>query len=264
VVLTVSTTADVVNGDVSSPAALIAHPGSDGISLREAIIASDSAPGRHAITFARSLAGATITPTAYLPAFTRGNTALIGLTTADGQPAVTLDAGKNTAGCCAGLLAVFASGVTISHLRIVDVRGDEIAIAVRAGEPGGELRIHDVRVESNVLDNNAILGVGVWIATDFPGNLKRSPRTEVYPGATGASISDVTIANNVIRGFTDDGINVSLPGTHCSSSRAMTRRFPSTPERLRRAQPVTPFSTRRSRTTCSRATPPTLGGACVL
>ena len=36
-VLAVSTTADAINGQVSSPAALIAHPGPDGISLREAI-----------------------------------------------------------------------------------------------------------------------------------------------------------------------------------------------------------------------------------
>jgi hypothetical protein len=220
-ILTVSTTADIVNGDVSSPAALIARPGSDGISLREVITAADHASGYEAITFAPPLAGRTITPTTFLPAFTRDNTALIGSTTADGQPAVTLDAGKNTNGCCAGLLGVQASDVTISHLRIVGVHVDEIAIAVRAGAPGGELAVHDVRIESNVLDNSGVsdLGVGVGIGTDFPGNLKRtgSP-TYVYPGATGASLSDITVANNVIRGFNDDGINVQLAGTNCSVS----------------------------------------------
>lgn len=62
VALTVSNASGVVDGDVSSPAALIAHPGPDGISLPEALAAADNAPGRHTIRFARSLAGKTITP----------------------------------------------------------------------------------------------------------------------------------------------------------------------------------------------------------
>jgi hypothetical protein len=212
-VLTVSTIADAVNGDVSSPAALVARPGPDGISLREAITAADNASGRETITFARALAGQTIAPTKFLPALTRDNAALIGLVTPDGQPAVTLDAGK-TAG---DLLAVYASGVTVSHLRIVNAHNGP-AISVRAGEPGGELAVHDVLIGSNVLDNNGVFGVGVWVGTSFPGNLQRSPPTEVYPGAVNASVTDVTVAHNVIQGFKDDGINVGLPGTHCSIS----------------------------------------------
>ena len=43
--LTVSTPADVVNGDVSSPDALRADPGPDGIALREAIEAADNSSG---------------------------------------------------------------------------------------------------------------------------------------------------------------------------------------------------------------------------
>ena len=39
--LVVTNTSDVVNGDTSSPAALIANPGPDGISLREAIEATE-------------------------------------------------------------------------------------------------------------------------------------------------------------------------------------------------------------------------------
>jgi hypothetical protein len=216
-VLTVSTTADAVNGDVSSPAALLAHPGPDGISLREAIMAADKAGGREAITFARSLAGRTITPATWLPAFTHDGTALIGLTTADGQPTVTLDGGK-MARCCS-LIGVFASAVTISHLRIVNMRNEDIAIEVAAGRPDGELNIHDVRVESNVLSNSGGFGVGVNIGTDFPGHLDRSsnPKT-VYPGAMNATVSGVTVAHNVIEGFTDDGVNVALPCTHCSIS----------------------------------------------
>src|SRR5262249_42227516 len=42
---TVTTTADAVNGDTSSVASLIASDGGDGISLREAIIATNNTPG---------------------------------------------------------------------------------------------------------------------------------------------------------------------------------------------------------------------------
>jgi len=58
--LVVATTNDTVNGDTSSPIALIANPGPDGISLREALLAANNAVGPHIITFAGQLAGQTI------------------------------------------------------------------------------------------------------------------------------------------------------------------------------------------------------------
>src|SRR5437867_13009724 len=50
-ILTVSTRNDVVNGDVSSPNALKTNPGPDGISLREAILATNAVPGPNTISF---------------------------------------------------------------------------------------------------------------------------------------------------------------------------------------------------------------------
>jgi hypothetical protein len=216
-VLIVSTASDALNGDVSSPAALIAHPGSDGISLREAITAADHAHGPQTITFASSLAGKTITPTRYLPAFTHDGTALIGKTDASGQPVVRLDGGGQGRSCCGGLLAVWASDVTLTHLHIADVRNDDLGIAIRAGEPSGEIAIHDVRIVANVIEGTGLPGVGIGIGTDFPGLLSRSSGSPVaYPGATNASLTDLAVTSNVIKGFTDDGINVQLVGTHCS------------------------------------------------
>lgn len=60
--LTVSNASDVVDGDTSSPGALLADPGSDGISLREAVLAADNAPsGMHVyIDFVDGLSGQTI------------------------------------------------------------------------------------------------------------------------------------------------------------------------------------------------------------
>lgn len=61
--ITVTTAIDEVNGNTSSVAALIATPGGAGISLREAIIATNNTPGADIILFAPGLNGVPITLT---------------------------------------------------------------------------------------------------------------------------------------------------------------------------------------------------------
>src|SRR5438132_7624831 len=65
--IVVTTVSDATNGDTSSVAALLANPGPDGVSLREAISATNNAPGAYTIRFAPSLKGGTITLDAQLP-----------------------------------------------------------------------------------------------------------------------------------------------------------------------------------------------------
>ncbi|MGD0056198.1 MAG: choice-of-anchor Q domain-containing protein [Acidimicrobiales bacterium] len=213
-VITVSTTADVVNGVTSSPSALAANPGPDGISLREAILASDHSKGLIAITFAKSLVGKTINLKSDLPPLTHVDTKIIGLTTDSGLPAVTLDGAQDTTPCCSGLLEVFASDITISNLQFVNILHDNVAVAVRAGVPGGEQAIHNVLIDSNVFNNADQFGVAIGIGTYFPGYILGGSRN--YSGAVSASLNDVSVTNNVVEGFTDDGINVGLYGTDCS------------------------------------------------
>lgn len=202
-VLTVSTTADAINGQVSSPAALIARPGRDGISLREAITAVNHASGRHVITFAHSLAGKTIVVSRPMPALTRSGTALVGLTSAGGEPAVTLDA----KGGGSSALQVFASNVSITHMRFVDVRGEfHNAVQVVAGGPRGELDVHGDRVEWNVFDNSGAPGVALRLG--MPDGI---------PNLTGAVLSDVTVAHNVIQHFGLEGLLLGLTGTHSTA-----------------------------------------------
>ncbi len=55
--VTVSNLNDVVDGDVTSIAALIATPGADGISLREAILAASTNAAADTIDFAPSVTG---------------------------------------------------------------------------------------------------------------------------------------------------------------------------------------------------------------
>src|ERR1035438_6427897 len=59
-VITVTNATMVVNGDTSSVKALVANPGSDGISLQEAIMATNNNPGAWVIQFAAALKGSTI------------------------------------------------------------------------------------------------------------------------------------------------------------------------------------------------------------
>ncbi|MGL4514596.1 MAG: choice-of-anchor Q domain-containing protein [Lacipirellulaceae bacterium] len=59
--VTVANNLDVVNGVTTSIAALVATPGADGISLREAILATNATAGSDEITFAPSMSGQTIT-----------------------------------------------------------------------------------------------------------------------------------------------------------------------------------------------------------
>lgn len=121
-VLVVATTNDAVNGDTSNPDALIANPGSDGISLREALAAANNAPGPHVITFAQTLAGATIAPASPLPPISRDHITLTGLTTSDGQPNITIDASQATG--TGPTVWVGASSFTMTGMRFVFVPHD--------------------------------------------------------------------------------------------------------------------------------------------
>jgi len=77
----VSTTADALNGDVSSLSALKARPGRDGISLREALSAADRTGGSATVyvMFSAALNGKTIEVRSELPAIRRDHLVLEGV-----------------------------------------------------------------------------------------------------------------------------------------------------------------------------------------
>lgn len=91
-VLTVATNSDETNGDTSSAAALVANPGPDGISLREALEATNNDPGTYTIVFAPELAGATIEIGAGpdLPPLTGGSVFITGDVDSDSRPDIRL------------------------------------------------------------------------------------------------------------------------------------------------------------------------------
>jgi hypothetical protein len=215
--LTVNTTADVVNGDVSSPQALTANPGPDGISLREAVLAVNNAVGPHTITFAATLAGQTINITSQLY-ITRDGITITGLSTPDGQPNITLD-GVNIPMGLSGRapLCVYASDFTLMRLRITRVQ--DHAIDIIAGHtlypPSPPLEVRNIRIEDNVFDNTGL---------DYPlgdGDAIRIwTNPEPFLVAVDATIANVRITRNTFRHFQPEGIRgngviISPSGTNC-------------------------------------------------
>lgn len=97
--ITVTTNADIINGNVSSVAGLLSSPGSDGIALREAIEATNNDPGEYTIRFAAQLDGTTIytggTNNQDLPPLLGGSLIINGDIDGDGAPDITLANASN-------------------------------------------------------------------------------------------------------------------------------------------------------------------------
>jgi uncharacterized protein (TIGR03437 family) len=93
-VITVTNASVAMNGDTSSVAALNANPGPDGISIAEAIMATNNDPGTWNIQFAPALKGSIIVVDSGfakgLPFLTGGNVTINGDIDGDGQPDITL------------------------------------------------------------------------------------------------------------------------------------------------------------------------------
>lgn len=87
---------EVTDGDVRSVDALEANPGPDGISLREALLATNNDPSTYTIRFGSSLA--TIPVTNELPILGGGGVLVDGDADGDGRPDVTLAAPRGVVG----------------------------------------------------------------------------------------------------------------------------------------------------------------------
>ena len=97
----VTNASDTVNGDVTSVPALLAAPGPDGVSFREAIYAANNSTGRKTILFAPSLKGSTIQYgsggiTDEVIQLTSGQVTIDGDVDGDGEPDITLDGARGT------------------------------------------------------------------------------------------------------------------------------------------------------------------------
>ena len=173
--VTVSNLLDLVNGDTSSIANLIADDGGDGVSLREAVVAANSTAGTDDIDFS-------ITGT-----ITLGGTELLvtdAMTiTGPGADQLTLDAGHgvdnvpntgdgfrifNIDGIASPPLNVAIHGLTLTG-------GDLLGLGGDPGKGGAILNRERLTVsESEITGNGATFGGGVY---NYYGNLEVSNST---------------------------------------------------------------------------------------
>ena len=220
----VTTTADTLNGDVSSLSALKARPGRDGISLREALSAADKTGGSATvyIMFSAALNGKTIEPRTPLPSIHRDHFVLEGIAP-NGAPArVALDGRRARKDKLGELLLVQASEVTVRWLRFtgVDPRRNLTtqvsALVVRQGlntttrpfSPGPS-RIANVQIIDDVFDNSAVNLPHTPAVGGNSGVLANALMVGT-DGVGGANthISGITIARNLFRHFNNDACGV--------------------------------------------------------
>lgn len=240
VVLTVTTTSDVADGDTSSVIALMTDPGADGqISLREAIVAANQTPnglsGPDTIRFQIAGTGAhVIALTQALPQIT--DTLVLDGTTDDSfaangnRPAIVIDAqGLTTPGL---ILADGADGSTVTGMLIRHADGHGIEVQAFAdqvtltGNAIGALN-PDGTAAAGSLANT---GSGIWIAAAnftiggssagagnvISGNV-RDGITVHGPNATGGTIQGnvigLTSAQTVLTGNGGYGIDLTAGAT---------------------------------------------------
>jgi hypothetical protein len=217
-VLTVVTTSDAVNGDVSSAAHLIANQGPDGISLREAVVATNNAPGVHSITFTPTLSGKTIAVGAgdAFPVLTGGSVFINGDIDADGGPDVTVTSVRPYDPNANFFLLVASSGNRLHGLVLREFSGgillvprspvstdatysgNEVSGVVMAGTHTGGIGLYTSFGSSG----NSTPTRNRWLNTRVLGNTIRTTRIAIYFALSGTaqdSIEHLTIAGNTIR-----------------------------------------------------------------
>ncbi|MFM2054099.1 MAG: hypothetical protein RL456_2136, partial [Pseudomonadota bacterium] len=217
--LTVTTTADVVDGDVSSVEALWASRGADGhISLREAILAANATanvggvPDRIDFSIAEARVGGahTLTLASALPALTEA-VVLDASTEPDaavGAPVVVLDGG----GAISAGLDIRADDVTVRGLVIHGFSGQAILV----GSGAGGTRIAGNHIGTDAAGLAAAPGNGAWgldIVDAGPGIVvggTTAADRNVFGGLTGLGAIAINGTSGVV--VTGNHIGVGADG----------------------------------------------------
>jgi hypothetical protein len=221
VVINVTSTSDEVNGDVQSVQFLIANPGPDGISLREAITATNNDPGTYTIRFDPALNGTTINIGFIdLPTLTGGNVTINGDIYGNGNPAVTI---CRSGGPSAGTGFVIASSQnTIYSMRIQNF---EVGICFYSLLTNGTFADNIVSncimntleginlgTESTVDAGFAVETDITWVNIQICGNTLNSKDSGIslsFINSKGNNLISTLIVNNTIEGLSH-GCGISL------------------------------------------------------
>ncbi len=210
-VITVTNATMAINGDTSSVSALVANPGPDGISLQEAIIATNNDPGTWNIQFAPVLKGSTIVvdsapPVLGLSYLTGGNVTINGDIDGDGQPDITLTSQSGTG----TTIFVISGGNTLYGLAL-----QNCGICVQIQRPSAKFQLPAVTgtTFSNITIGNLVMtniqNAGISVS---PVN----GEADTVPAlVTGNTWDHILITGNTITGSVSGpqlGIDVELIG----------------------------------------------------
>ncbi|MFZ4760206.1 MAG: DUF4347 domain-containing protein, partial [Burkholderiaceae bacterium] len=218
--VTVTTTADTVDGTTTSVAALIADPGGDGaVSLREAILAANATGGAQTIRFAIPLSDPNYTGGVYTITLASLLPQLTGAVTLDGTTQTTAIGDTNPGllgtGGTVGVDALALGQVARPEIEIVD--GGSVSLGLDLAAAGITVRGlamqgFDVAVlrlratASDALIEGNVLGSGATAFVD-PGSGARSDTIVESMAADGG-----TLRNNLI-GFADETAVELDPGS---------------------------------------------------
>lgn len=222
--ITVTSTSEVTDGDVSTVDALEANPGPDGISLREAIEATNNDPGTYTVQFDSSLAEATVELTNDLPVLRGGGVFIDGDIDGDGRPDVTLVNRAATGTTWAWGLNVASSGNRLHALALQGFQAGVVFTAMRSG--ARESLLKDQTFAQNAVTGLVLSDIsdrGIWIAPAFSNascerdacrtdnawlDTRIVGNTIEAPRATDAGLE--AVAGNVVRRLTIAGNDILM------------------------------------------------------
>ncbi|MGB2954103.1 MAG: fibronectin type III domain-containing protein, partial [Gaiellaceae bacterium] len=245
------------NGDVSTVQSLLANPGPDGISLREALQATNNDPGHYGIRFASLLAGATIRvgvappgfPSTDLPALTGGGVDIDGDIDGDGRPDVTImNEVQGPADC--GEQCGFTIASSGNRLHALTLRGFTTGVLFFASSPPHAL-LSNHTFANNVVSNLVIQDTSAngivllptstynecsdrgpacqthnsWVDTQLVGNTieARDAGIDIHLATTiGERVERLTVTGNTIRSEGRAGINLTAGAGAGSDGNALS------------------------------------------
>jgi len=202
--ITVTTNTDKVDADTSSVEALQSNPGPDGISLREAIEATNKDPGSYAIAFSSTLSGTTITLGQYLPPLTGGGVSIEGDINGDGTPDVTLVTTLQEEWSRA--IQIASSG---NRLHGLTLKGFAVGVWIDLETGQDELPTHQTLAD-NVISGLAIRGVRMdGIMFHSPASPDCGHR-KPDPCRTYITFANTTITGNTIETIPAYGAGINM------------------------------------------------------
>ncbi len=218
--IVVTTDQDIVDGDTSGLAALLAAPGADGaISLREAVEAANLTEGPKRIVFAPALKGATLylgQPQRYEEPrllLTADHLSISGDVDGDGVSDVTLDGSALDINYSMAFI-INASQITLEHLQFNAFHNFAIAIAC-VDDACGQRAYTQIILRNNVI-NSDVGGGGILLAPLKIVSDMADPTLFSH-----ISISDVQIVENqiAVRNGGNGGIFIMAAGAGGSDNR---------------------------------------------